>query len=295
MSGQSAAPLNVLTIDLEDWFHVTNFAGCISRRDWRSCPTRLQETVPRLLDLLDAHGARATFFALGWVARRFPRLIRRIGEEGHELATHGDAHRLLSELSPAAFRRQLLRSCDAIEQAGGQRVLGHRAPTYSLRQRTAWAIPILLEAGIQFDSSVFPFGFRRDPRLCDSRLPCVLEDHGSGPLTEYPLSTRRVAGQNIPMAGGGYFRLLPYAFIRQSIQQLNRAGHRAIMYLHPWELDPQQPRVRTASRGARFRHYHHLDRTEAKLRRLLSDFRFASIREVFWSPRSQRYEVIPQQ
>ena len=284
---------NVLTIDLEDWFHVTNFTRCISRDDWESCPTRLQHTVPRLLDILAKHQAHATFFVLGWVARRFPSLIRRIRDAGHELATHGDEHRLLTELSSTQFRKQLLRSRDTIEQPAGERVFGHRAPTYSMRGSTDWAIQILLEAGFQYDSSVFPFGARRDPRLCDSRVPCRLYNHGSGALVEYPLSTLRLLRHNIPIAGGGYFRFLPYSFIRWGVGCLNRQGHVAIMYLHPWEIDPHQPRVTDASWLAQFRHYYQLEKTESKLERLLSDFRFGSIRDVFFSPQTQRYELVP--
>ena len=288
-----ASVLHVLTIDLEDWFHVSNFEHYIRRDQWPSCPTRLQETVPRLLDLLARHQARATFFALGWVARRFPEMIRRISEAGHELATHGDEHRLITNQSPEEFRAQLEQSRDVIEQATGRRVCGHRAPTYSLRKRTDWAIQIMLEAGFQFDSSVFPFGPRQDPALCDSRVPCLLYDHGAGALVEYPLSTFRFAGLNIPIAGGGYFRLLPYPFLRWTMRQLAAHGHRLMTYFHPWELDPDQPRVSQASWLAKFRHYHQVDHAEAKLTRLLSDFRFGSIRDVFWSPETYRYELTP--
>ncbi|MBI3320228.1 MAG: DUF3473 domain-containing protein [Candidatus Omnitrophica bacterium] len=285
---------NVLTIDLEDWFHVSNFETVIPRAAWSSCPTRLQETVPRLLDLLAQHQTHATFFVLGWVAKRFPSLIRRISEAGHELATHGDEHQLVTRQSPEEFRAQLVRSRQVIEHASGQRVLGHRAPTYSVRKRTEWAIQILLEEGFQFDSSVFPFGTRQDPDFCDSRIPCLLYDHGAGALVEYPLSTLRLAGHNVPVAGGGYFRLLPYPLLRWAIQRLNREGQRVITYFHPWEIDPAQPRVSRASWLAKFRHYHQLERTEEKLKRLLGEFRFGSIREVFWCPRTQRYAIMPQ-
>ena len=286
--------VNVFTIDLEDWFHVSNFDRVIRPEDWATCPTRLQETVPRLLDLLAAHRIHATVFALGWVARHFPGLIRRIAAEGHELATHGDEHRLMTRLSPEQFRAQMARSVDAIQQESGQRVFGHRAPAYSFRKQTEWAVAILLEAGLQYDSSIFPFGNRLDAQLCASRLPCWLNDHGTGAIAEYPLSMFQVAGVNIPIAGGGYFRLLPYAFVRWAIQRLNAQGERVIMYIHPWEIDPHQPRVAQATWLARFRHYHQLERTEEKLSRLLADFRFGSFREVFWSERTGRYETVPQ-
>jgi len=285
---------NVLTIDLEDWFHVTNFAPYISREDWGGvAPTRIQHTLPLLLDMLVQYDARATFFTLGWIARRFPALIRRIADAGHELASHGDEHRLVTQQSPEQFREQLIRSRDAIEQAGGRDVVGHRAPTYSLRKSTEWAFGVMVEAGFQFDSSVFPFGTRRDPELCDSRFPCRVRA-GSSVLAEYPLTTMRVIGCNIPVAGGGYFRLLPYPLIRLAVQQHNHIGQPAIMYLHPWELDPEQPRVPHASWLAKFRHYHQLDQAETKLRLLLQDFQFGSIRDVFYSPRTRRYEIVPQ-
>ncbi len=286
--------MNVLSIDLEDWFHVSNFEGVIRREDWPACQTRLQETVPRLLDLLAEHRTHATFFALGWVAERFPALIRRIADTGHELATHGDEHRRVTGLSPGEFQEQLRRSIGTIEQLSGQRVYGHRAPTYSLRKSTDWAIEIMLKAGLQYDSSVFPFGTRQDPELCDSRTPCLIYNHGSGALVEYPLSTWRVAGTNVPIAGGGYFRLLPYCFLRWAMKGLNAQHQRIITYFHPWEFDPDQPRVSQASWLARFRHYHQLEHAEEKLRRLLVDFRFGSFRDVFWSETKGRYELTPQ-
>lgn len=285
---------NVLTVDLEDWFHVTNFERYINRQDWKSCQTRVQHTVPRLLDIFAEHRVHATFFVLGWIAKRFPQLMRRISEQGHELASHGDEHRLVTHQTSAEFKEQLIASRDSIEQSAGQPIFGHRAPTYSLRHSTSWAIQILLEAGFRYDSSVYPFGPHRDPELCDSRFPCHLYDHGSGVLTEYPLTTYRLAGLNLPVAGGGYLRLLPYPLVRWAIRRMNQQGWPAITYLHPWEIDPHQPRVPQASWLAKFRHYHRLDQTETKLRRLLSDFKFGSIREVFWSPQTQRYELVPQ-
>jgi polysaccharide deacetylase family protein (PEP-CTERM system associated) len=285
----------VLTIDLEEWFHVTNFEPYITREQWgESYPTRIQHTLPRLLDLLAEYDARATFFTLGWVARRFPALIRRIVESGHELASHGEEHRLVTKQSPEEFRQQLNDSRDVLQQTGGTSVFGHRAPTYSLRKSTDWAFRILLESGFQYDSSVFPFGPRLDRELCDSRFPCRLGMHNAEALVEYPLSTMRFVGNNIPVAGGGYFRLLPYPLIRLAIQQFNQIGQPAIMYLHPWELDTEQPRIEHASWLAKFRHYHQIDQAEPKMRLLLQDFQFGSVRDVFWSPRAKRYEIVPQ-
>lgn len=288
------ATLNVLTVDIEDWFQVTNFERFITRDRWTFCPTRILHTVPRVLDLLDQYEARATFFSLGWIARRFPSLIRRIKKAGHELATHGDEHRLITSQKPEEFRAQLLVSRDMIEQAAGTRIYGHRAPSYSFRKSTKWVVDILLEAGIRYDSSIFPFGFRWDRQLCAARFPCVLPSGAHGELIEYPLSTSRLFGCSVPMAGGGYFRLLPYSFIRRGIDEINRKGFPVIMYFHPWEIDPDQPHVKHISWLSRFRHYHGLERMESKLRRLLSEFQFGSIRDVFWSSSNQRYGLFPQ-
>lgn len=281
---------NVLTIDLEDWFHVTNFENYLERSSWDRLPSRIPYTLPKLLDILAAHQATATFFCLGWVAERFPSLIKRIQNEGHELASHGDEHRQVTRQTPDEFRAQLLRSKDTIEQISGARVYGHRAPSYSLSHQTRWAFDVLLESGFEYDSSIFPFGGRKIPQLCVSRFPCYIHS-AAGRITEYPLSTYKLFNMNLPIAGGGYFRLLPYEIIRWSIEQLNREGRTAIMYLHPWEIDPQQPRVNHASWLAKFRHYHQLEKTAEKLTSMLHDFSFGSIRDVFWSERKNAYAV----
>ncbi|MDD5218321.1 MAG: DUF3473 domain-containing protein [Candidatus Omnitrophica bacterium] len=285
---------NVLTIDVEDWFHVTNFENHIRRDDWDRCETRIQYTMPLLLDLLEEHNTRATFFVLGWVAERFPWIVRRIAEAGHELASHGQDHHLITDITPENFRRQIWKSRDVVEQVTGELLRGYRAPSYSLRKSTDWAISVMLEAGFEYDSSVFPFGFRCDPAWRHACFPYRIYDQGVDFVTEYPLATIPCAGHNMPIAGGGYFRLLPYGVIRWAVREINRKGFPAIMYLHPWELDPDQPRVHEASWLAKFRHYHQLGNTESKLTQLLRDFRFYSIRDVFWSRESQRYENVPQ-
>ena len=286
-------PANALTIDLEDWFHVTNFEKRIDRSRWDYYPSRIPYTVPRLHDLLAEYEVHATFFVLGCVARKFPSLIRRIGQAGHEIASHGDAHRLLTNQTADEFKEQLIVSRDVIEQAAGNKIYGHRAPSYSFRKSTDWAIDILLECGFQYDSSIFPFGSRLDPKLCEQRFPCYLVNSKREKLTEYPLSTMRIFGINIPIAGGGYFRLLPYGFTHWSIAKINQKGFPAITYFHPWEIDPRQPRVEIAGCLSKFRHYYGLDKTESKLRKLISEFRFDSIRNIFWSPHTERYELFP--
>ncbi len=281
--------MNALTIDLEEWFHVTNFEGVIKRREWPGLETRVQETMPRLLDVLDEFNTKATFFTLGWVAREFPWIIKRLEASGHEIASHGDEHKLLVNQTPKQFRDQLVRSRDVLEQLAQQPVVGHRAPSYSLRWSTRWAVDIMIEEGFLYDSSVFPFGPRKESRLCSSRVPCMLDVQGLGSLTEYPLSIEKVYGVDLPIAGGGYFRFLPLNLIKQGIKQINERGQRYIMYLHPWEIDPDQPRVHKASWLAKFRHYHQLHKTEDKLRELLSEFQFGSIRDIFWSEEKQKY------
>jgi len=290
----SSRPVNALTIDLEDWFHVTNFEKSISRKRWDYYPSRIPHTAPRLLDLLAEYEVHATFFVLGCVARRFPALVRRIDRAGHEIASHGDQHRLLTDQTAGEFKEQLITSRDVLEDCVGKKIHGHRAPSYSFRKSTDWAIDILLECGFQYDSSIFPFGSRLDSKLSDERFPCYLRSGAGEKLLEIPLSTMRVLGTNIPIAGGGYFRLLPYWITHRGIAKINQDGLPAITYFHPWEIDPHQPRVEIAGWLSKFRHYYDLEHTETKLRKLLSEFRFDSIRNIFWSPDSERYETIPQ-
>lgn len=285
---------NILTVDVEEWFHVTNFAPYFRVEDWDHCDFRIQESLPLLLDVIAQYNAKATFFVLGWIAERHPFLIKRIANEGHEIATHGQNHQVVTKQSPDEFLKQLIESRDILEQLTGQPVKGHRAPSYSLNRETPWAVERLLEAGMQYDSSVFPFGFRRDSEWCEERFPCWMFNSEFGSLAQYPLTTFRLLGHNLPIAGGGYFRLLPYGLIRWGIASLNRMGHGANMYIHPWELDPGQPRMKQASRLAQFRHYYGLEHTKTKLERLLSEFRFFSFRDVYWSDWTSRYEIHPQ-
>lgn len=263
------AERHVLSVDLEEYFHVTNFAGLIAPERWSTLPSRVEDATLRLLDLFDACGARATFFALGWVAERNPRLLAEIATRGHELACHGYAHQLVHELGPQGFRDDLQRARRAIEDASGQAVTGYRAPSYSITTRSLWALGILAEEGFRYDSSIFPvhhpsYGI---PRF-DSDL--VHLDLGNGlEIVEFPLTTTRLGWWKLPVAGGAYLRLLPGPVFRWGFRRAVRAGQAAVLYLHPWEIDPEQPRLRAAWK-ARMRHYTNLDRTEDRLRRLLS-------------------------
>lgn len=266
---------NILTIDVEDWFHTTALEPYIAVSDWDSLESRLEHNVTSLLALLEAHQVRATFFVLGWVAERFPRLVREIEACGHEIASHGFRHRLIYHLTPDTFRDYVRRSKGVLEDLIGKSVLGYRATSFSIVKSTLWSLEVLKEAGFVYDSSIFPI--RHDIYGIESfpRFPYV---HGNG-LIEIPPSTLRMAGRNIPFGGGGYFRLYPYWLTRKGIQRLNRGGHPAMVYLHPWELDPGCPKITWADRRTRFRQYVNLGKTKKRLVRLLADFTFIPIRE----------------
>ncbi|MCK5012754.1 MAG: DUF3473 domain-containing protein [Candidatus Omnitrophica bacterium] len=288
--GKPATITNVMSIDLEEWFQVTNFEKVINRSDWERYPLRASNVMSILLDIFAEHNVRATFFTLGWVAQRYPKLIRRIHQAGHEIASHGYDHRLVTTMTPSEFRAQLLQSKDILEQILSSAVNGYRAPSYSFCNDTYWVVDELLEAGFLFDSSIFPFGPRRHPKLCVSRFPCLLPGK-KGDLAEYPLSTLDWGGLNVPIAGGGYFRLLPYNIIWMGIRRLNYQRKAAIMYFHPWEFDPGQPRVTQASWLSKFRHYNNLDVNLSKFQRLIKDFRFASFKNVFWNKEKGKYDI----
>jgi polysaccharide deacetylase family protein (PEP-CTERM system associated) len=263
------AVVNALTVDVEDYFQVSALAPHFPRQAWDGVPCRVEGNVQRLLELFASHGARATFFTLGWIAERYPALVRQIAAAGHEVASHGHAHQRASELSPGAFLADIRLAKAILEDLTGQPVAGYRAPSFSIGAANPWAHDCIAEAGYGYSSSVYPvrhdhYGMPEAPRF-----PYRLANG----LLEIPITTARMAGRNWPAGGGGYFRFLPYAVSRWQIERVNRAdGRSAIFYFHPWEVDPAQPRVREASAKTRFRHYVNLHRTEARLRRLLQDF-----------------------
>lgn len=271
--------VNAMTVDVEDYFHVSAFEASVSRAGWSALESRVRRNTERLLDLFAAHDVRATFFVLGWVAERDPGLVRQIAAAGHEIGSHGFGHRLVYDQSPEEFRRDLRQSRAAIEAASGAPIFGYRAPSFSITGRSLWALDIIREEGFIYDASIFPirhdrYGLPSSPRHVYRIEPEI------GALWECPGSTVRIAGTNLPVAGGGYFRLLPYAWTRWGISRLNRRERRAaIFYLHPWEIDPDQPRM-PASRLSTFRHYRNLRKTEPRLRRLLDEFAFAPLAEV---------------
>ncbi len=268
--------VNAMSIDVEDYFHVSVFDGLIPRSRWDTLESRVDANTRRLLDIFDAFGVRSTFFVLGWVGERHPGLVATIASRGHEIASHGYAHRLIYDQTPAGFRDDVRRAKQILEDASGRRVVGYRAPSYSITPRSLWALDVLAEEGYEYDSSIFPIRHDRYGIPVSARTPYVI-DRNEREIVEVPGSTTRVGPLNLPVAGGGYFRLLPYWWTKWGISRVNRLEERpAVFYLHPWEIDPGQPRL-PAGRLGRFRHYRNLEHTEARLRQLLTDFRFDAI------------------
>ncbi|HEX4346219.1 MAG TPA: XrtA system polysaccharide deacetylase [Vicinamibacterales bacterium] len=270
----SPSPIvNAMTIDVEDYFHVSVFDGIVPRDRWASLESRVCANTDRLLSLFRDADVRATFFVLGWVAERFPQLVTRIASEGHEIASHGYAHRLIYDQTPRAFREDVRRAKGVLEDACGRVVQGYRAPSYSVTPQSLWALDLLLEEGYRYDSSIFPIRHDRYGIPLSGRAPYAIE-RKAGTLVEVPGSTTRIGPLNLPVAGGGYFRILPYWWTKWGIDRVNRVENRpTIFYLHPWEIDPDQPRLQ-AGAVSRFRHYRNLAETEGRLKQLLADFRF---------------------
>ena len=276
----NATPVNTMSVDVEDYFHVAALSEAISRDDWEHMNARVDHSTRHLLDMFDAAHTRATFFVLGWVADRHPLLVKEIHRRGHEIACHGYSHRLVYEQTPEEFRAETLRSKQMLEDLSGEAVDGYRAASYSITPKSRWALDILVEAGFHYDSSIFPVRHDLYGMPGAARFPHILTTDSGAELVEFPPTTARIGGQNVPAAGGGYFRLYPYVLSRWLLRRVNECeGQPAIFYLHPWEVDPGQPRFEVGWRS-RFRHYNNLDKCEGRLRRLLGDFRFAPAREV---------------
>jgi polysaccharide deacetylase family protein (PEP-CTERM system associated) len=281
-----SAVINAMTVDVEDYFQVSAFEGIAPRHTWDAFESRVCRNTDRMLAIFEEAGVKGTFFVLGWVAERHPELVRRIAGQGHEIASHGYAHRLVYDLTREGFRDDVRRSKDVLESAAGARVYGYRAPSYSVTPRSLWALDILIEEGFGYDSSIFPIHHDRYGIPVSPREPYVLE-RAAGSIVEAPGSAIRVGPMNLPVGGGGYFRLLPYKWTQWGIARMNAREQRpAIFYLHPWEIDPDQPRL-AAGALSRLRHYRNLDQTEARLRRLLADFQFGPMREIL-APLSRR-------
>jgi polysaccharide deacetylase family protein (PEP-CTERM system associated) len=268
--------VNALSIDLEDWFCVQNLAQVIRRDDWDRQEQRVAANTERLLALLSRRGVTATFFVLGWVARRRPDLVAEIEKQGHEIGTHGYSHRLLTEMTPESFERDLCEALEVTQKCVRQPILGFRAPSFTVTKETLWALDILVRNGIRYDSSIFPFGLHPDYGMADAPLGIHRLRNS---LIEFPLSCAELFGRRVPCSGGGYFRLFPYSVTKFLLNRCNDQGRPVIFYLHPWEIDPGQPRVKLPAAKA-FRHYHNLDKALGRLDRLLGDFQFTSAKGV---------------
>lgn len=262
---------NALSVDVEDWFHVGAFENVISRDNWAALECRVERNTDALLEMFGNHGIKATFFTLGWVAERYPHLMRRVADAGHELANHGSEHDRVFTLGREKFAADIDRARKIIEDASGTKVTGYRAPSFSIDQRTPWAHEVLAEQGYAYSSSVAPvkhdhYGWAEAPRF-------AFKPVAGSDLIEIPVTTAEFAGRRLAAGGGGFFRLLPYAFSRWAIRQVNNEAERpAIIYFHPWEIDPGQPRVAHAPMKSKLRHYTKLKAMAPKLERLIGDF-----------------------
>jgi polysaccharide deacetylase family protein (PEP-CTERM system associated) len=278
-STDGAAPIvNALTIDVEDYFQVSAFAPRIARDEWDRLPCRVERNVCTILELLAGAGTQATFFCLGWVAERYPALVRRLADDGHEIASHGFAHQRATDQTPDEFLTDIARAKALLEDVTGRPVQGYRAPSFSVGERNPWAFDCIARAGYRYSSSLYPirhdhYGVPDAPRFAHEVKPGLLE---------LPVATVRMLSSNWPAGGGGYFRLLPYGVSRWALRRINNVDRRpALFYFHPWELDPDQPRIDGIGAKTRFRHYLNLERMRPRLSRLLRDFQWGRVDRVF--------------
>jgi polysaccharide deacetylase family protein (PEP-CTERM system associated) len=275
-----AAMKNAMSIDVEDYFQVSAFASTIHREDWDSLPCRVERNIDVILQLLDEADASATFFTLGWIAERYPHVVRRIVDSGHELASHGYGHERVSDLTPEQFRSDITRAKHLLEDLGGVAVRGYRAPSFSINQNNWWAVEELENAGYVYSSSIYPvkhdhYGMPDAPRFPN-------RPNGADGILELPPTTLALLGRNLPAAGGGWFRLLPYALSRWMLQRVNTQDQAPCMfYFHPWEMDAGQPRQSGLSARTRFRHYVNLQRMPGRMKQLLNDFEWDRVDRVF--------------
>lgn len=276
----NSSVVHAMTVDVEDYFHVSAFYKVISQGDWDKWPTRVEENTLKLLDLFEQREIKCTFFVLGWVAERFPELIRKLSEQGHEIASHGYSHQLVYTQTPEVFREETKKSKDILEQITQQPILGYRAASYSITRKSLWALDILDELGFEWDSSIFPVHHDNYGVPGSPTQPYTIELENGNKITEFPLTSAKVMGMSIPAAGGGYFRQYPYALSRWLFERASVNQTRPlIFYLHPWEIDPDQPRVPNASLKSKFRHYTNLHRCYGRLERMINDFNFGTIQQ----------------
>jgi polysaccharide deacetylase family protein (PEP-CTERM system associated) len=277
----TALPVNAFSVDVEDWYQVADFDAVVRRDAWGDYESRIARNTDKMLQLCADAGVKGTFFILAWNVERHPEVVRRIAEAGHEVASHGYGHHLIYTQTPEQFREDIRRAKALIEDASGTPVLGYRAPSLSITTESLWALDELLEAGYRYDSSVFPvrdslYGLPDAPRF-----PYVIRERDGRELMEFPITTTQAFGRNLPLGGGGYLRVFPYRYMWWGMRRVNRAERQpSVVYVHPWEIDPEQPRLKTAGRRGFSTHYVGLGGTERKLRRMLGDFRFAPLRDV---------------
>ncbi len=281
-----AEAINAFTVDVEDYYHVSAFERQIDRAQWDRYESRVVANTHRILKMLARHDVRATFFVLGWVAEKFPDLVRQIQAGGHEIGSHGYWHRLIYRMSPDEFRDDLIRGREVLRQITGEPVVAYRAPSFSITRKSLWALEILAAEGFRFDSSVFPIYHDRYG-IPGAKVSIHQIDTPAGPLWEFPVSVVRLGRINLPVSGGGYFRLYPLPLTLRFLANINRKqGRPFVFYVHPWELDPDQPRLQSGSRLSRTRHYVNLASTEKKLDLLLRKFRFGPLSEVIEAERA---------
>lgn len=274
--------VNAFTIDVEDYFQVSALASAIPRDSWASRESRVGGSIAKLLSMLDERGIKGTFFVLGCVADRTPAVVREIAGAGHEVACHGYSHELIYNQTPEIFREETIRAKKLLEDIVGKDVIGYRAASFSITPKSRWALDTLVEAGFQYDSSIFPVRHDRYGMPGAARAPGFIDAPSGGRIAEFPMSTAMMANMPVPVSGGGYFRLLPYWFIRSGLRSINeRDGLPFTFYLHPWEIDPGQPRVKVGLLS-RLRHYTNLEKCQARLGRLLDEFHFTTMRDVLY-------------
>lgn len=271
--------VNAMTVDVEDYFQVSAFEKHISRSNWDKYECRVESNVCKILELFSLHNVKATFFTLGWIAERYPNMVKRIAAEGHEIASHGWDHRLLTTLNPQVFYADVVKTRDLLEDISGNQVTGYRAPSYSVNTSNLWVHDVLAEAGYQYSSSIAPvvhdlYGMPDAPRFLHKR--------GDAGITEIPITTVKIGERNVPCGGGGWFRLYPYELSRWALNKVNTEEQEAtVFYFHPWEFDPDQPRLRGIDLKTRFRHYVNLKRTQPRVAKLLEDFAWDRMDQVF--------------
>ncbi|MDH5570816.1 MAG: DUF3473 domain-containing protein [Gammaproteobacteria bacterium] len=267
---------NAMTVDVEDYFHVAAFSKDICTERWDNMESRVKRNTHKILDIFKVNNVKATFFVLGWVADRDPDLVRCIAEQGHEIACHGYSHQLIYEQKPDVFYEETLRAKNILEDITGNPVNGYRAASYSITEKSKWALDILSDIGFTYDSSIFPVHHDRYGMPGTPKQPHTIKLSNGKSIVEFPLSTLKVFGYTLPVAGGGYFRLYPYWFTEYALKKVSHKDGSFVFYMHPWEIDPEQPRIKT-NLVSRFRHYNNLDKCEARLTKLINKFEFTTM------------------